>query len=80
MTQGVFVNGSRPKYKKDLKAAIESNPSSVSLEATSIFGNEYGGPIVNMPEGSVTIVGPCPHTRRNWYGTITRRGDKFSVS
>ena len=81
MTQGVWVDGKRPKFKKLLREAIENNPSSVSLEATSMFGNEYGGSIMNMPEGeTVYIVGPNPHTQRNWYCNLTRSGNRFKLN
>lgn len=80
MTQGAFVNGQRPKTKKALREAIQSNPSNVRLEATSIFGNEYGGPIETMPEGkTVYLVGPDPYTSRKWYGNLTRQGDEFKL-
>jgi hypothetical protein len=80
MTQGVYVRGFRPKTKKALREAIESDPSSVSLEATSIFGNEYGGSILHMPEGkTVYIVGPDPARKRSWYANLTRHGDKFKL-
>ena len=78
MTQGVHIRGFRPKTKKALREAIASNPSDVSLEATSIFGNEYGGNILHMPEGkAVYIVGPDPYRKRSWYANLTRKGEKF---
>jgi hypothetical protein len=69
--QGCFVNGARPRYTKDLKAAVAETPESVSIEATSWFGNEYDGPLADAPEGSYAIVGPDPERLRNWYATIT---------
>ena len=81
MTQGVFIDGRRPKFKKELKEAIESNPASVSLERTSIFGDEYGGSIVNMPGNkTVYIVGPDPYTKRSWYANLTRSGKSFKLN
>jgi hypothetical protein len=80
MTQGIFVNYNRPKSKKEVKEAVASNPGSVSLEATSFFGNEYDGPITGMPENKPCFfVGPDPYKKRNYYGQITRKGDKFTV-
>jgi ribosomal protein S7 len=53
---------------------------SVEIEATSVFGNEYGGPVENMPVGTITFVGPDPSTKRNFYGTITKsESGKLSV-
>ena len=81
MTQGVYVKGFRPKTKKALREAINSDPSGVSLEATSPFGNEYGGSILHMPEGeTVYIVGPDPYNKRSWYANLTRHGDKFKLN
>ena len=79
MTQGVFVAGGRPKYKKDLKSAVAERPERVALEATSWFGNEYGGPILSAPDGTYVVVGPNPHNSRRWYASITKVGDKITV-
>lgn len=77
MTQGVFVLGRRPKTKKELKEVIRSNPDAVSLEVTSVHGDEYGGRITEMPESeTVYIVGPDPYNRV-WYATLTRDGNSF---
>jgi len=80
VTQGIWINYRRPKSKKEVKEAIASDPKNVSLEATSFFGNEYDGPITEMPEDKmVFVVGPDPHTKRNFYLNITRKGEKFVV-
>lgn len=68
--QGTFVNMHRPATKKALKSAIAEDPGSVVLEATSMFGNEYGGAVANAPSGSYHVVGPDPYTSRKWYATI----------
>lgn len=78
--QGIFVNGARPKSKKAIKEAIAANPDSVSLEATSIFGNEFDGMVSVAPYGSYTFVGPNPNTDRRFYGTITVTASKITVS
>jgi hypothetical protein len=77
--QGVYVNYNRPKSKKQIREAVAADPHSVSVEATSMFGNEYDGPVGDMPEGTINFVGPDPHTKRNFYGNIVRKGDKFTV-
>jgi hypothetical protein len=80
MAQGIYINYNRPKSKKEVKEAIAANPASVSLEATSFFGNEYDGPITNMPENKmVFVVGPDPARKRSFYLNITRSGDRFTV-
>lgn len=78
--QGIYINGRRPKSKKEIKEAVASNPASVRLEATSVFGNEYDGSVANAPNGSYTFVGPDPYNKRNFYGTIKKLGDKVTVS
>ena len=69
--QGIFIRGRRPDSKKQVREAVRDNPETVELEATSLFGNEYGGPITEAPAGRYDFVGPDPYTKRNFYGNIT---------
>ena len=69
MTQGLFINGSRPKSKKAVKEAVASG-ARVRLEATSFFGNEYDGSVNDAPDGTYTFVGPDPERSRVFYGNI----------
>jgi hypothetical protein len=84
--QGVFYRRpsgalDRLPTKKSLKDQATAHPETIVLEATSVFGNEYGGDALEMPEGvDVTIVGPDPHTKRSWYATISRSGLRLTVS
>lgn len=81
MTQGIFINGKRPPSKKAVKEAIAVNPASVRLEATSFFGNEYDGPVTEMPLNKmVAFVGPDPATKRNFFGNITRTEKGIKVA
>ena len=66
--QGAYVNGRRAASKKALR---EADPATVELEATSAFGNEYGGPLSDAPHGKYNVVGPDPYRDRRWYATIT---------
>lgn len=75
---GVFLNLDRPKSKKAIKDAVAANQA-VNLEATSMFGNEYDGPLRTAPDGVYTFVGPDPYTSRKFYGTITKRNGKVTV-
>ena len=75
---GIFVNYNRPKTKKAIKDAIAANPATVSIDSTSMFGG-YGGPVSDAPDGSYPFVGPDPYTKRSFYGTITKKGDKITV-
>lgn len=78
--QGIFINGSRPKSKKAVKEAIASGTGRVRVEATSWFGDEYDGPVEDMPMGKIGFVGPDPSTKRNFYGTITRTAGGIKVT
>ena len=78
--QGIFVNGRRPKSKKEIRERIAEDPTAVRLEATSLFGNEYDGPVKGAPDGRYTFVGPDPHTARKFYGTIHKTGDRLRVA
>lgn len=77
--QGIFVHGARPASKAAIRRAVAADPSSVRLEATSMFGNEYDGPVSSAPDGSYLIVGPDPYSRRNFYGKVTVRAGIVNV-
>ena len=78
--QGIWVQWARVKTKKDAIKAIKNEPETVSLQATSFFGNEYDGPILNMPKNQPAhVVGPDPERQRNWYLTIERLDKGFRV-
>lgn len=81
--QGIFVTDGldidRPRSKKQVRELAAADPSLVLIEATSMFGNEYNGSLAGAPDGEIHFVGPCPYTKRNFYGTITKRGDKVTV-
>lgn len=76
--QGIWVDGNRPRTKKALKDALASD-GAVSLEATSLFGNEYDGPIESAPDGEYYVVGPDPYRARNWFAQITVKGSTIKV-
>ncbi len=60
MTMGATYN-----TKKDLKASIGKPLRYVE---TSMFGAEY------KADGQFTVVGPCAHTNRKWFATVTMKG------
>jgi hypothetical protein len=81
--QGIFIqegvlstDSRRPKSKKEVRELLAEDPSQVLLEATSMFGNEYGGPVSEAPVGRYYVVGPDPYTKRSFYGEITVRPDR----
>lgn len=82
MTQGIWIRGypeggiRRPKSKKEIREAVAANPENVFAEATSFHGGEFDGPVSSLPiNGKVVFAGPDPYTRRNFYGTITRKAN-----
>lgn len=77
--QGIYLKGyTRPKSKKQVKELVAQGEK-VILEATSVFGNEYGGPVSDAPDGTYYFVGPDPYTSRKFYGSITVKGGKATV-
>lgn len=78
--QGIFMrDGQRPKSKKQIREAVAAGQD-VYLEATSFFGNEYDGSVQKAPDGRYSFVGPDPHRKRNFYGTIVISGGVAKVS
>lgn len=70
--QGLWIDGRRPKSKKEVREVAEEAPERIRVEATSRFGNEYDGPLTGLGVfASVSFVGPDPHTKRNFYGTVS---------
>jgi hypothetical protein len=77
--QGIYLGyNERPKSKKAVKEALAEGKA-VNLEATSLFGNEYDGPVRTAPDGRYHFVGPDPYTNRKFYGTIIVKDGKASV-
>ena len=74
---GAYVDSKRPKTKKALREALNSNPDSVVFDATSVFTHVIGSiQANNLPEGvTLTVVGPDPYTLRKWYASVTRGSD-----
>ncbi len=82
--QGIFIKGRRPKSKKEIREFVRDSyyrpdsPTTVptrlhrlAIEATSMFDNEYDGPLSEMPhDNKVNFVGPDPRQSRKFYGTI----------
>lgn len=80
--QGLFVDGNRPSSKKQVRDVLAlGQPERISIEATSFFGNEYDGELVDAPVGTkVDFVGPDPYRSRKFYGrlSVTEKGVKLS--
>ncbi len=75
--QGIYLAGQRPASKVAIKRAVAAGDVDlISIEATSMFGNEYDGPLDEAPVGRINFVGPDPYNKRNFYGTIEVRNDR----
>lgn len=72
--QGIYINGTRPASKKQVREAVEHDASNVRLEATSPFG-EYDGPVSEAEEGLYYFVGPDVYLKRVFYGQIVVADD-----
>lgn len=70
MTDGIYINGRRPKSKKEIKDAVRDAPDTVHVECTSMHGG-FSGPVSEIVR-SITFVGPDPYTNRKFYGNIVR--------
>lgn len=84
--QGIYIidaNGrhTRPPSKVAIRRhLVEYGAGAVYIESTSVFGNEYGGPLSAAPRATITFVGPDPYTSRKYYGNIEPVGDNGSTN
>ncbi len=79
MTQGIWSDDStRFASKKALTEAVKAGRVTY-LEATSVFGNEYDGPVSGAPDGTYYVVGPDPYKSRKWYAQVIKSGDTIKV-
>jgi hypothetical protein len=68
---GVKINGQDPKSKKAIKEAMATAPETVEFYATSKFQGFWArGDNLVLDGAKLGIVGPCPFTKRNFYGTV----------
>ena len=65
---GAKVNGVRPKTKKALREALKNAPETVRFDSTSAWGTNQLSP--NNPNITLSIVGPDPYNKRNWYANL----------
>lgn len=79
--QGIYIDGRRPKSKKQVREHIKEHPlgGGVTLEATSMFGNEYGGRLDEAPHNTYYVVGPDPYTSRKFYLNLEWKNGKWKV-
>lgn len=84
MSVGIFIDGRRPKSKKEVREAVAMGDlSRIELENTSMFRNEYDCSLASFVElvksgkvkDRVDFVGPDPYTKRSFYGNIFIKAD-----
>lgn len=89
MSVGIFIDGRRPKSKKEVREAVAAGDlSKIELENTSLFAatSAYdcslatyverfvaGGP--GQARDRIDFVGPDPYTSRKFYGNIFIKAD-----
>ena len=81
--QGVFVNGQRPRFKKDLVAALTDAPETVTFQQTAPMSpTEHDGAAIDAPfDVQLFVCGPDVYERRDWYATCTRgSGGRWTVA
>lgn len=64
------------RTKKDLKAAITTNPTFVTIYVTDAFGPNAGKSVIadNLEIGvKYSVTGPNPYTSRKWYATVEKQ-------
>lgn len=75
--QGIYIidergRHTRPPSKVAIKRHLAAHgPAAVYIESTSVFGNEYGGPLSAAPAAPIVFVGPDPYKSRKFYGTLS---------
>lgn len=79
MSVGIFIDGRRPKSKKEVREVVATGDlSRIELENTSAFSNDYDCSLADfiardtVPQVTTRIdfVGPDPYTKRTFFGNI----------
>jgi hypothetical protein len=77
---GARINGERARTKKALREALTTDPSSVVFDPTSMFDSQAEIAGDAIPAGTtLSVVGPDPYARRNWYASVSSSNGKVSV-
>lgn len=81
---GAMVNGRRPATKKALRDALTADPGLVQFDSTSMMGPRAGdiisATVADIGTDKMSVVGPDPYTKRNWYATVEVANGKVKVS
>jgi hypothetical protein len=61
------------KSKKAFTTAVKAGEHVLVENVSDIFEHKFYGYVSEIPTGKThTVVGPCPHTKRSWYASISR--------
>lgn len=77
-------SGERPTYKKELMRAIRTAPETVVFDKTSPLDRSdlpatFG--VDQLVQGmTLSVCGPSPYTKRDWFCSIERRADGTLVA
>ena len=82
---GAYVDGRRPASKAALKAALKDAPDTVEFDSTALMGPHAGDMLTvetlkAEPGTTVSVAGPDPYTKRNWYASVAYGNGKVKVS
>lgn len=83
---GATLYGRRIPTKAKLRAELgpEGDWAGVAFDVTSMLGPRAGEVInataTDIGTDKLTVVGPDPYTKRNWYATVEVRNGKIKVS
>jgi hypothetical protein len=79
---GVRDHEGKPiRTKKTLKEAALLRPHAVTFYDTSAFNPTPDRPLAELEVNTtLTIVGPDPYTKRQWYAIVQRKGDRIVVT
>lgn len=68
----------RPATEQELRDALAENPGAVVFDATAAFGSRFGSVFAadDLPPGVVmSVCGPDPYARRDWWLQVMRGDD-----
>lgn len=78
--QGISIDNQWPKSKKEIREVLAAEPERIKAIATSLFNDEYNGPINRLPtHQEVHFAGPDVHFNRKFYGTIKWNASKTKL-
>jgi hypothetical protein len=81
---GAYVNNRRPASKKALREALRDAPATVKFDSTALMGPRSGDTIKAEPADigtySLSVAGPDPYSRRDWYATVSVKNGKISLA